>query len=101
MHVSPFLGMGLDYEFTLTPPGERFVAHIATDEAGEQSFDATLALERRPWTSANLVGQLVREPFLTAKVMAAIHWQAARLWWKGVPVHSHPKENTRPEVVRR
>ena len=23
---------------------------------------------------------------MTATVMAGIHWQALRLWWKGVPV---------------
>jgi DUF1365 family protein len=23
---------------------------------------------------------------MTAQVTAAIHWQALRLWWKGVPV---------------
>ena len=23
---------------------------------------------------------------MTAKVMAGIHWQALKLWWKGVPV---------------
>jgi DUF1365 family protein len=23
---------------------------------------------------------------MTARVMAGIHWEALRLWWKGVPV---------------
>jgi DUF1365 family protein len=29
---------------------------------------------------------LVRYPAMTAAVMAGIHWQALRLWWKGVPL---------------
>jgi DUF1365 family protein len=28
---------------------------------------------------------------MTLKVIAAIHWQALRLWVKRVPVFTHPK----------
>jgi DUF1365 family protein len=33
---------------------------------------------------------LVKYPLMTARVVAAIHWQALRLWLKRVPFHSHP-----------
>ncbi len=49
-------------------------------------FDATLSLERRPWTPGELRRALVRHPLMTAKVIGGIHWEAVRLWWKGVPV---------------
>ncbi len=29
---------------------------------------------------------LLRHPAMTAQVVAGIHWQALRLWWKGVPL---------------
>jgi DUF1365 family protein len=29
---------------------------------------------------------LVRYPAMTARVMTGIHWEALKLWWKGVPV---------------
>ena len=29
---------------------------------------------------------LLRYPAMTANVVAGIHWQALRLWWKGVPL---------------
>lgn len=90
MHVSPFMGMKLDYEFVLTEPAERLVAHMNTLDAGASFFDATLTLERRPWTAANLTAALMRQPWMTAKVIAAIHWEALRLWWKRVPVYTHP-----------
>ncbi len=34
MHVSPFMDMNLDYEFVLTEPGEKLVAHMNTIERG-------------------------------------------------------------------
>jgi DUF1365 family protein len=90
MHVSPFMGMNLDYEFVFTEPAERLVAHMNTLDGGHSFFDATLTLERTPWTSASLTRALVRQPWMTAKVIASIHWEALRLWWKRVPVHTHP-----------
>ena len=90
MHVSPFMGMNLDYEFVFTEPEERLVAHMNTLEGGASFFDATLTLERQPWTGANLAAALAKQPWMTAKVVAAIHWEALRLWWKRVPVHTHP-----------
>ena len=90
MHVSPFMKMDLEYNFTLTTPGNRFTGHIATLENGSRFFDATLSLERREWTAGNVARALVRQPFMTGKVMAAIHWEALRLYFKGVPVQSHP-----------
>lgn len=94
LHVSPFMPMDVDYEFVLTPPTESLVAHIATTRRRESGaapfFDATLTLERRPWTASTVRRALARHPALTAKVIAAIHWEALRLWWKGLPVYDGP-----------
>ena len=84
--VSPFMPVDLDYTFAFTPPATRLVAHIETSQAGAVGFDATLSLERRPWTAAEIRRVLVRYPAMTATVMAQIHWEALRVWWKGVPV---------------
>ena len=86
LYVSPFMPVDLEYAFALTPPAGRLVAHMETSQAGSVGFDATLSLERRPWNAAEIRRVLVRYPAMTATVMAGIHWQALRLWWKGVPV---------------
>jgi hypothetical protein len=105
MHVSPFLPMELDYGFVLPPPGERLIAHMNT-MAGEQiPLDATLRLRREPWTAASLRRVLLRFPWMTAKVIVAIHWEALKLYRKQVPVFTHPariKETHEPTsgVVR-
>ena len=100
MHVSPFMSMDVDYEFVLTEPTDSLVAHMNTFEqsaAGARPyFDATLTLTRRSWTSGEIHRALRRHPMMTAKVVAAIHWEALRLWWKGVPHYAPPA--TAPQV---
>jgi DUF1365 family protein len=86
LYVSPFMPVDMDYTFAITPPAGRLVAHMASVRAGSVCFDATLSLERRPWSAVEIRRALVRHPAMTARVMVGIHWQALRLWWKGVPV---------------
>ena len=86
LYVSPFMPVDLEYTFAFTLPGTRLVAHMTTRKAGSTGFDATLSLERRPWTAAEVRRALVRYPAMTASVITGIHWQAMKLWWKGVPV---------------
>jgi uncharacterized protein len=84
--VSPFMPPDLDYTFAFTPPSDRLVAHMETVADGVVGFDATLSLERRPWAANEIRRALARHPAMTARVVAGIHWQALKLWWKGVPV---------------
>lgn len=90
LHVSPFMGMNLDYDFVLTRPADRLVAHMNTLDGESRLLDATLTLQREPWTASNLRRALLRQPWMTAKVVSAIHWEALRLFLKRVPVFTHP-----------
>ena len=45
---------------------------------------------RKPLSTATLARLLVAYPPITAKVMAAIYIQAARLWIKRTPFFPHP-----------
>jgi hypothetical protein len=89
MHVSPFMGMDLDYDWIFTPPGAQLVAHMNTVLDGKAFFDATLQLEHRPWTQHALHRALAAYPLMTLRVIAGIHWQALKLWAKKVPVFTH------------
>ena len=91
-HVSPFMGMDHTYEWRFSDPGPRLTVHMENSVGGETLFDATLALERRAITSRSLAATLVRYPFMTARVTAAIYWQAVRLWLKRTPVYTHPSK---------
>jgi len=90
LHVSPFLPMELDYVWRSDIPGDRLAVHMDVLRGDDRLFDATLALRREPITSRHLAITLLRQPLMTLKVIAGIHWEAARLWAKGVPVFDHP-----------
>lgn len=89
-HVSPFLPMSLGYEFTFTNPGKRLTAHMAVNEGSRLQFDATMTMQRQPWNASCLHRTLLRHPWMTAKVIFQIHWQAVKLLLKRVPVFNHP-----------
>lgn len=93
-HVSPFFGMDHAYDWRFMPPGERLVVHMKNLRKGAPVFDATLDLRRRPLNGINLARTLARFPFMTGRVVAAIHWQALRLWLKRTPFFPHPKLGT-------
>jgi uncharacterized protein len=95
MHVSPFMGMSMDYTFAFSAPGPALTVHMETLEGGKRTFDATLSLTRRPWERKALHAALRRHPWMTAKVIAAIHWEALLLFLKKVPVYTHPARITR------
>jgi DUF1365 family protein len=94
-HVSPFMPMDQDYRWLLRPPGDSLLVNIANHDGAGRIFHATLSLRRRPLTTANLNRLLWRYPWLSLKIIAGIHWQALRLWLKGVPYVPHPEERER------
>jgi DUF1365 family protein len=90
-HVSPFIGMAARYNFTLSRPAERFAIAIEeTDGEGAPLLTATMAGRGVVMTDRSLAGALAAMPFVTAKTIAAIHWQALKLWRKGASFHARP-----------
>ena len=86
LYVSPFMEGGLEYTFALSYPSDSLTVHMQALQRGRSFFDATLSLERRPWHASGIRQALVRHPLMTVNVIAGIHWEALKLWWKGVPV---------------
>jgi DUF1365 family protein len=91
-HVSPFIGMDGHYDWRVGEPGERLVVQIdEADGDGRRIFDATLSLQRRPLTRAELTRVLARFPATSLRVLTLIYWNALGLKLRGAPYHRHPE----------
>ncbi len=89
-HVSPFIGMQARYRFRLFKPEKRLRVLIRESEEDRLMLYATQTGERREFSTGNLLAALLRTPLLTFKVMAAIHWQALKIWLRGARFHPKP-----------
>lgn len=99
-HVSPFMGMDIDYDWRFAEPQERLFVHLQNRRQGDTLFDATLYLDRQPINSASLCMALLRYPLMTVKVVVAIYYQALRLWLKKTPFCPHPQKKEAPHAVK-
>ncbi|MFN4209648.1 MAG: DUF1365 family protein, partial [Devosia sp.] len=84
-YVSPFNTLEGAYRFSVRPPAETVFLGITLSDAEGGLLTAYFEGEQRPLTDATLLKLLLAYPFMTAKVVAGIHWEALLLWLKGVP----------------
>jgi DUF1365 family protein len=97
-HVSPFIGMAAVYRFRVREPEDRLSIHIREEDAEGDLLVAAHTGARRPLGDPALLRACLLFPLVTLKVIAAIHWQAFKLWRKGVRLHGRP-EAPLPEVT--
>lgn len=98
-YVSPFLDMELTYDFRLVPPAERFSVSITASDAHGPILAAVHAADRRPLSDAALLRAFLTTPLLTLKVIAGIHWEALRIWLKGVGLRDRPPAPERAVTI--
>ncbi len=89
-HVSPFMPMDVDYEWRFSAPGNELNVTMICRREDRGFFSARMKLQRRAISRNALAGNLLRSAVLPFKVIAAIYWQALRLWLKKAPFHTHP-----------
>ncbi|WP_348766053.1 DUF1365 domain-containing protein [uncultured Salinisphaera sp.] len=94
-HVSPFFDRSGGYRFHFAAPGAQLGVGIRLFEADGQRLRITTTLtgERRALNTANILKAVCGVPFMTIKVVAAIHWQAFKLWLRGAVFHRKPEQN--------
>lgn len=90
-HVSPFQDIAGSYVF-------RF--DILPDSIGiwidfSEGLIATLSGPRKRLTNAGILKAMLRRPFGSRRVLALIHWQAIKLWWKGAGYRPRPEPPTK------
>ncbi|OLP59885.1 hypothetical protein BJF93_09765 [Xaviernesmea oryzae] len=90
MHVSPFLGPEGIYHFRMKLPEASLHWRILETDGDGPILAATFSGSRRDLSARTIVSQLAHIPHLTLKVLAAIHWQALKIWMSGIKFHKRP-----------
>jgi len=83
-HVSPFIEMNCNYFFKILNPAQKLSVIIDQyDQKGKILF-ASQDGERSDLTSKNLMKSYLKHPLMTFKIISAIHFEAFKLWMKGI-----------------
>ncbi len=83
-YVSPFMDLDSRYHFRITNPAENLSVLIdQSDDDGKLLF-ASQDGRRSDLNTKNLILSYIKHPLMTFKVITAIHFEALRLWLKGI-----------------
>jgi DUF1365 family protein len=90
-HVSPFMDLQGDYAFSFHAPNEQLRLSILLNDQQLPKLSATQTGSAVEFSDRQILKQVIRFPFLTAKVLGAIHWHALKLWLKGARFYRKPE----------
>ena len=101
LHVSPFFDMSGGYRFSFVAPDfaakvTDFTLAIRYGTPGERRLTASMRLHGTVLSDAALLRAIAAMPLMPLKVVAAIHVQAIRLWWRGARFHRAPPAPAEP-----
>ena len=83
-HVSPFIEMKCNYFFKILKPGEKISVIIDQYQSNEKLLYASQDGKRVDFTSTELIKSYLKHPLMTFKIISAIHFEAFKLWAKGI-----------------
>ena len=83
-HVSPFIEMNCDYFFKILKPSEKISVIINQYQLKEKILYASQDGTRVDFTSLELIKSYLKHPLMTFKIISAIHFEAFKLWVKGI-----------------
>ncbi len=95
-HVSPFCEVRGEYHFRFLFPQDsasmrHSVCRIELHEDGAPLINTSISGLSQALSKPALYLAFLRYPLMSIGVIFRIHWQALKLWSKGVPFHSKPK----------
>ena len=83
-YVSPFMDLNSKYYFKISNPREKLSVVIdQRDNEGKLLFASQDGI-RTTFTTKNLILAYLKNPLMTIKIISAIHYEAFRLWLKGI-----------------
>lgn len=89
-HVSPFMKVEGEYRFAFAWSGDALGVRIDLHDADGLILTTSVAGKREPVTNRRLLGAFFANPLMMFKVLGLIHYQAARLFLKGIRPFRRP-----------
>lgn len=83
-YVSPFIEMNMHYHFTMSEPRETISWRILEKQHNRPVLAATYFGRHTIFSTQSLIKFFLQIPLLTWKIMIGIHFEALRLWLKGL-----------------
>ena len=83
-HVSPFIEMNCNYFFRILKPSEKISVVIDQYQLDEKILFASQDGKRVDFNSKELLKSYIKHPLMTFKIISAIHFEAFKLWLKGI-----------------
>ena len=83
-HVSPFIEMNCQYFFRLIKPGEKISVIIDQYDKQDKILYASQDGVRSEFNTKQLLKSYIKHPLMTFKIIIAIHFEAFKLWAKGI-----------------
>ncbi len=96
LYVSPFNPVSGTYSFHVTPIGDNLTVGVALKDTSGPVLKAHFHGKREELTDTGLLWAVARTGFMTLKVYAGIHIEAAKLWFKGMRLVPRPKPPAKP-----
>ena len=96
LFVSPFNRVEGTYAFHVRPPADETAVGIVYADTSGPVLKAHFRGRREELSDLKILSLAARYPLMTLKVIAAIHWQALRLYAKGVRLVAHVPVGVRP-----
>lgn len=98
-HVSPFMTIEGSYHYRFILSDKKVAVWINHETDDGMMLHTSMIGKRIPLTNKNLLICFVRFPLVTFKVIGLIHWQALKLFTKGIRYHRKPPQQT-PTMTR-
>ena len=96
LYVSPFFALDMVYRFRVSLPGKSVSVAIEGLAGGETMITTSFTGARQELSDRSLLGAFLSHPLLALKVLGGIHWEALRLWRKGLRLQPRPPAPSKP-----
>jgi uncharacterized protein len=99
-HVSPFLPMDLQYQFSVSTPAKNLFLRIVDFDSSGPLLRTGFSGKHSALSSLTSLKCFFGLPLMTLKVISGIYFEAVRLYFKGMRVYPHPGRGRKPRLER-